>query len=418
MSTPDGSAAADLTDPALQRLLTAARRSLERTGHDVTASVGLTQLSDTERKAISGLLGRHIASGTKRVEINLTQLDARIQARSGATLIDALQKIKPLRHLPDEAARDASARAALLTTAHASPLHQTTWFPAWVDMLRTDGTFTRLIKAPWRFGRAVRTLELIDGSPIILPKLATRATGHSHALDHRTPLATLVLAALAARTETNPPKTTEERRELWDSFNVIVDDLASRVLVLNLAAAGPGLGDWLTSAATSATPFHITLHQLLNHPIHLAPPVVYACENPTVLREAADVLGPTCPPLICTEGQPSTAFHRLANKITGNGGQLRYHGDFDWPGIGMTTAIVTRHHAAPWRMTAADYLAALHHTSAADEQPINSLRGTRQPTPWEPLLSDTMDTHNQAIFEEAVVDVLIRDLRASQHSKP
>ncbi|MFD8259539.1 TIGR02679 domain-containing protein [Streptomyces griseoluteus] len=33
----------------------------------------------------------------------------------------------------------------------------------------------------------------------------------------------------------------EARRELWDAFDVIVDDLAIRVLVLNLPATGQGL---------------------------------------------------------------------------------------------------------------------------------------------------------------------------------
>ncbi|WP_246341799.1 TIGR02679 domain-containing protein [Streptomyces physcomitrii] len=34
----------------------------------------------------------------------------------------------------------------------------------------------------------------------------------------------------------------ESRRELWDAFDVIVDDLASRVLVLNLPGPRPGAG--------------------------------------------------------------------------------------------------------------------------------------------------------------------------------
>ena len=38
------------------------------------------------------------------------------------------------------------------------------------------------------------------------------------------------------------PSSAEDRRELWDSCDVIVDDLASRVLVLGLPADGDGLG--------------------------------------------------------------------------------------------------------------------------------------------------------------------------------
>ncbi len=59
---------------------------------------------------------------------------------------------------------------------------------------------------------------------------------------------------------------------MWDLSNVIVDDLSSRVLVLNVAAEGTGLAEWLTDAARYGTPFQVTLHQLVSHPIRLAIP--------------------------------------------------------------------------------------------------------------------------------------------------
>ncbi|MFD6812465.1 TIGR02679 family protein, partial [Streptomyces anthocyanicus] len=62
---------------------------------------------------------------------------------------------------------------------------------------------------------------------------------------------------------------------MWDAFDVIVDDLASRVLVLNLPATGQGLGQWLTDAARYGTPFHITLHQLITLPIAVNLHTVY-----------------------------------------------------------------------------------------------------------------------------------------------
>jgi uncharacterized protein (TIGR02679 family) len=414
MATPADSPVNPITDtPDLVRLLAAARRSLERTGGDLNRTIGLTQLTDAERRAVGGLLGRHIAPGTKRVEINLDQVDTRLRALSGHGLAETLGRDKPLRDRPAEAARDKAARERLLAIAHTSPLYHQDWFTAWIEEIRGNGTFTRLLKTPARLSHAVAALELIDtlnSSTVTLPKLATRATGHSHALDHRTPLSALVLDALASRTSAPRPTTTEQRRELWDQFNVIVDDLASTVLVLNLPATGAGLGDWLTSAAATATPFHITLHQILTHPLHLAPQSVHVCENPAVLREASDILGPACPSLICTQGQPSTAFHRLATKITSNGGQLRYHGDFDWPGITMTAAMANRHNAQPWRMTTADYTNAVNHTLNDDEPTIGGLKGDPEPTPWDPPLSDTMIRLNRAIYEEAVVDVLIADL--------
>ena len=70
-----------------------------------------------------------------------------------------------------------------------------------------------------------------------------------------------------------------------------------------------------------------------------------------MLRRACAELGPACPPLICAEGQPSTAFHKLAEIAVASGGELAYHGDFDWPGVAITAKVIDRHGARPWRMT-------------------------------------------------------------------
>jgi hypothetical protein len=42
-----------------QRLLTAARRSLERTGGDLTGTISLSHPTDAERKAIIGITGQY-----------------------------------------------------------------------------------------------------------------------------------------------------------------------------------------------------------------------------------------------------------------------------------------------------------------------------------------------------------------------
>ena len=209
--------------------------------------------------------------------------------------------------------------------------------------------------------QAVRVLEYLaarpaDAHPVALPALAARITGDTKALNHGTTLATLVMRALALREGVARPASAAQRRELWDLSDVIADDLASRVLVLNLAAQGDGLAEWLTGAARYGTPFQVTLHQLDTHPIRLRPARIFACENPAVLRRACAELGPACPPLICAEGQPSTAFHKLVRIAVASGSELAYHGDFDWPGVAITAKVIDRHGARPWRMTAGDYL--------------------------------------------------------------
>ena len=149
--------------------------------------------------------------------------------------------------------------------------------------------------------------------PIALPALAAQITGDTKALNHGTGLSTLVLRALALRAGVARPGSAAERRDLWDRAGVLVDDLASRVLVLNLPAEGEGLGEWLTGAARYGTPFQVTLHQLA---AASDPGVLPADRSCARTRRCSG--GPArnwarrCPPLVCTEGRPSTAFHRLA----------------------------------------------------------------------------------------------------------
>jgi hypothetical protein len=50
---------------------------------------------------------------------------------------------------------------------------------------------------------------------------------------------------------------------------------------------------------------------------------------------------------------------RLLQQLTAAGAILRYHGDFDWPGITIANGILRRTGALPWRYSTADYLAAV-----------------------------------------------------------
>ena len=175
--------------------------------------------------------------------------------------------------------------------------------------------------------------------------------------------------------------------------------------MLNVPAAGTGLGEWLTGAARLGVPFYVTLHQLVTLPLTLTGALVHVCENPAVLRSAAAEAGAGSAPLICTEGRPSTAFHQLANVIVSGGGELRYHGDFDWPGIAIAGSVIRRHGARPWRMGAADYAAGVR----ADTEHVR-LSGTPQPTPWEPELCKIMAATGRVVYEESVADSLIADL--------
>lgn len=67
--------------------------------------------------------------------------------------------------------------------------------------------------------------------------------GDTKAINHGTVTSTLVLHALDVKAGLGRHETAEDRRDLWEASDVIIDDLASRLLVLNVPAEGCGLGE-------------------------------------------------------------------------------------------------------------------------------------------------------------------------------
>ena len=61
--------------PEYGRLLAAARRSLERTGGSLSATVTVTHPDDAERKAIIGITGQYRAEGSAQIGVRLADLD-------------------------------------------------------------------------------------------------------------------------------------------------------------------------------------------------------------------------------------------------------------------------------------------------------------------------------------------------------
>jgi uncharacterized protein (TIGR02679 family) len=402
--------------PEYRRLLERARRSLERTGGDLSGSVSLSHPSEAERKAIIGITGQYRNTQATRIAVRLADLDRAVRETMGRGLPELLAELGgPLRNRPAERSTLAGARDDAAREAETSPLHASCgWYRDWLADIERDGSLTRLINQGERarLRQAVRVLEYLAGradGPVLLPALAADVTGDTKALNHGTVLSTLVLRALAIKTGKGRPATAGERRGLWEASDVVVDDLASRVLVLNLPAEGRGLAEWLVGAARLGVPFYVTLHQLMTLPLTIRGALVHVCENPAVLRRAAAELGAGSASLLCTEGRPSAAFHLLAEVVVRGGGELRYHGDFDWPGVAIAGAVMRRHGAQPWLMSAADYVAG----ARVDAEHVR-LTGTPQPTPWDPALSRVMAATGRVLFEESVADDLLGELSLSR----
>lgn len=414
-----------LDEASFGRLLDLARRRLERTagipGPAGVASsavaggtVQLVEPTEAERRAVMKITGLYRGEDATRLRVRLSDLDAAVRARTGRSLYDVLvSRGGPLRSRPAEREALDRQRGDALQRLGACKLAGEGWFTRFVDEVARDGTLTRLthggdLRAVVDF---VAVLDLLPADDAPLPMLAEKATGRTKALSTG-PLPALVLRALAMREGVPPPVEPAERQALYDGVGVLVDDLASTVLVLNVRCApGPGLPDSLNAAADLGAPRRVMLYELVRFPLSWVGGAgggpVFVCENPSVLRAAASRLGVRCAPLVCTEGQPSAAATRLLRAAVAAGARLAWRNDFDHAGLRMTATAIARYGAAPWRMGVSDLRAAVRRVDPGRVEP---LRGVPCETAWDPGVAAELAALGHAVMEERLVDVLLADL--------
>jgi uncharacterized protein (TIGR02679 family) len=397
--------------PELGWLIDRIRTRLER-GEPVDGTVTLVGATAEHRRAAARLLGHGIGGGTS-LSIPLPEVDAALR-RAGIApgLRAAVESLSgPVRDPAAERAAEIRQFQEALDAARRSRLTSAAWHVAWLDEIGRNGSLTRLVRhgQGHLLAQATAVLERLPAGPdepaVLLPVLAEAVTGDAHALSG-TPLAALVLHALALRERVRVPSGAQAERELWTIAGVATDDLASQVLVLNVRAGGDLLGGWLTEAAEAGEPFRVTLHQLTTMPVMPLAIDLRVCESPALLRAAAGQLGADSAPLVCTEGDPSVACYQLLKAAVATGTRIHWHSDFDWQGLRMTAAAIRRLGAAPWLMGADDYRAALAAASGSSEP----LRGPSAPSPWDSRLAELMQGSGRAVAEERQLPVLLAEL--------
>jgi uncharacterized protein (TIGR02679 family) len=400
-----------LSAESLQPMWQGLRKRLERTGHAIRGTVQV-ELDDEGADRLGGLLGRAFPTGPTLVK--LADLDVALRASAAQRgLIAVVAELTggPLRDRPAERDADHSRREQLWAELDrllvANGLGGQNWTGPWTEWLHRGGVLTRLPAddAAPTLAVATRTLaRTLDGErpPTGLAELASEATGDAHGLDDGTPAAAVILRALAFALDTPPATSAAERRLLWQRVGVSTDEISGTVIAYGLRP--PGTDRWaamMRERADLGLVTHLTVHELRRASDLTGPgEVVHVCENPQVLqRLAAAGVGQ---PLACTSGNPAAAGMLLLSRAT-----VRYHGDFDWPGIAIARRIIERD-AAPWRFGRADYDEAVDHLRADRRL---ALTGRVEPTPWDRELSPAMAAANIAVHEEAIVDLLLADLR-------
>lgn len=387
-------------------------------GAPAAGVVRLADPSPAERAAADRLMGRRPSTGVQ-VSVSLDRVDRIVRdARICDGLVAAVTALDgPILDRRAEQLAQAAAWEQVIADAAdavAEHLGDAGWARAWLDDLAATGLLRRLAGGPADaavlLSHAVAVLRALPADGTTTARLAARVVGDSHALDDGRPLTTLVLKGIVHRGgDPGGLPAGERRRALWASVGVAGDELSSTVLVLGLAGRGAAadrtLSDLtLRAHADAGEPARLTLSQLSRHPPQLAGlarATIFVCENPAVVAAAARRLGSACAPLVCAEGQPSAAAQTLLRHLAEAGATLVYHGDFDWPGLGIGQLMVDRFDAMPWRFATADYCAA----------PAGPpLRGRPAAASWDPMLSTAMSDRGVAVHEEQVLDGLLADL--------
>lgn len=411
-----------LGDPELAWLMDRVRRRLEL-GLQLDTTVTLAGASVAQRQAVHRLLGRAPRRG-RTLSVSLPALDALIR-RSGACdggLAAASSLLSgPLvtRAETERAVVGAWDRAfeTLERTVGASPHPE---LSSWLSDVRASGRVKRLEPDPMsarllldRLARVVGALP-VDGEPI--GAFASRMAGGAHTLDDGEPLAKLALDAARAITGFRDREADESpaawRRDIWLAVGLVRDRLSSLVLCGGLPGDGvSGTGRIMAVGAEGGQPVALTLRQLVADPPvwarHVRGLDVRVCENPVILEMATDRLGPSCPPLVCTSGQPGAAVVRLLTQLVKAGARLSHHGDFDWGGVRIGNVLHARLPIEPWRFDSSAYR---QHVAAHPGPP---LRGRPATARWDGSLSTAMLANGSSVEEESVAESLLMDLEIS-----
>jgi uncharacterized protein (TIGR02679 family) len=408
-----------LGTPELTWVLDRARRRMER-GEPLDGTVTQSTATAAQRDAVARLLGRRLRVA-RGLSVPLGEIDALL--RRAGVHDDGLAGAVITLTGPVTVRADAASAQALAWAAAFAPLEAAIAGRAevtgWLAHVRSTGLVKRLAG-----GSPATGAELLTGLSLVVDALpcepaqslaafAARVLGRAHALDDGAPLGTLALGAARTLAGLTPPEPgespSEARREAWAAVGVLCDELSSVVLTLGLTGDRSAGGGLLTAACIAGEPVWLTLRQLVR-----TPPAwhglerVLIVENPSVVALAADQLGPSCPPLVSTHGQPRAAAMVLLRSLAAAGVQLRHHGDFDWPGITIGNLLHRRLPLQPWHFGADAYRdAARAHVHTAP------LAGAPVVASWDPELTATMAATGRQIEEELVAQDLLDGIQTA-----
>lgn len=210
----------------------------------------------------------------------------------------------------------------------------------------------------------------------------------------------------AAETEADGASVDQlDRHQLWERAGVHLDLTSAPALTWALPVdADSDLASLTTPARDLGTPLHLSQFVLRKHPAQVAAgTVVMVVENPRIVEAAAQAASADA--FVATNGNPSGAVRLLLDQLLASGADLRYHGDFDTPGLAICARMADLG-LRPWRMDAKDYATALAQADADGvELPVEA--NPPGPTSWDPALRELFGRERRVVHEERLLPDLL-----------
>lgn len=422
----------------LERILRVARQPVIRYS-GIHGRLYVDDLTERERVALGGLLGRHISTRPgERLSLRVAELDEAIRnagiADGLVTVLEALEDAPLVTRADRQAERDARWSAFLSHAAEVAGVFTNTVTADWLrrvaagessclPLLRREfgreqsanGGQRTLADALALVGQALAELPATRNETVHLPVFAQRISGDPHALDPQRREGRLFIEALRELQAVAPDA---PRPELLLSVGLLPDEVSSTVITFGLSAATrqDGRPDGQVKAAAADSQVLIASMRQIGQWASVACPdnVLYAVENPAVFEELVDelVANGVERAVICTSGFLSAAAWRLLDLAVAGGVAVHYGGDFDVNGLVIADAVMRR--AGPagvlWRMGISDYEAAARHplAEALDEAEGRRLAGFAE----QPMcqLAQRMISFGKVAYQEALIDRLREDL--------
>lgn len=319
-------------------------KSLGRIG----GSVKLSEMSETEKESLTGLLKRDCYR--KSISVKLEQVEAAFESTpfSGVSLVDVMESYfkEALRTNECETLEYRRKRDDFFSGI--AERYEGTPAAKWLLKAAAAGECGGKVLAK-RYNSDSGNLECdikkvmnalcnlpgISGKKQRLAIFAARFADGPHDFDRGSGCDKLLMHALAYIYGEEYPENAEERAYILYSAGILVDDVSNFTLCSGIAGCiGGELHPGWQGFCEAGEPLHVSVANLSAvDDVDCKFKRVFIVENPAVFSEILECSNIKGPPLVCTFGQVKLASLMLIDMIFEKGIQIWYSGDFDPEGL-------------------------------------------------------------------------------------